>query len=210
MTDHHRITTPFRPINLILDAPKCVFMLPRRVASSTLRETIKASYPRQLIRLTDSNAEVAQLGADGYLVVGFIRDPRERLVSFWRGLVSRPDVGDAFRDHGVQPFMMFSEFADLICAELDSMADVHWMSLSRLLSHDGVVLPHYLGRYENLAADWAALAPSLRVRGVKAPDQLPHLNPSGERKPWACYYTADLLAKVEARYVEDIARWYSA
>lgn len=210
MTDHHRITTPFRPINLILDEPRCVFMLPRRVASSTLRETIKASYPRQLIRLTDSNAEVAQLAAADHLVVGFVRDPRERLVSFWRGLVDRPDVGDAFRDHGVIPFMPFATFAGLVCAELDQLADVHWMSLSRLLSHDGIVIPHYIGHYETLGADWAALAPSLRARGIKAPDQLPHLNASRNRRPWLSYYTPDLLAAVEARYADDIARWYSA
>lgn len=210
VTDPRRITTPFRPINLILDGPRCAFMLPRRVASSTLRETVKSSWPRQQIRLSDSNAEVAELGDQGYLVVGFVRDPRERLASFWRGLVDRPDVGDAFRDHGVVPFMPFVAFAGLVCAEPDQIADVHWMSLSRLLSHDGVVVPHVVGRYETLAADWASLAPRLRQRGMRAPDVLPHLNSSRERKPWQSYYTDELLAKVEARYADDIARWYSA
>lgn len=201
----------FQPINMILDDVRVAFMLPRRVASSTIRETVKAVYPRQRIRLVD-NAAIAKL-SDEFLIVAFVRHPLDRLVSFWRGFVAAGSVSPIWEAHGVKSGMPFDAFARTVCGEWDSDADVHWMSQARLLScHIGHLLPDWIGRHETLAESWAEIAPQLNQRGLAVPSELPHLNRSSRKhddpRPWSDYYDHDICCLVRERYAADLETWY--
>jgi Sulfotransferase family len=127
-----------------------------------------------------------------YFKFGFVRNPWDRAVS----LYLRKE-GLELRDK-----MTFEEFVDWM--KYSSSTCIHPVphvnQLDWLVDPHGNVLVDYIGRFENLAADWATIASK-----IGAPPELPHTrkNP-GRNKPYTEYYSERTRRIIEDRFRVDI------
>ncbi len=140
-----------------------------------------------------------------YFAFAFLRDPCERTLSFYR---DKYLGGGAFERRtfiepywGVAPGTGFEE----LCAWLataygsDAFADRHWLSQHRHVALPRGRLPDFLGRYERLDEDVAAVARRVGLGGVA----LPHLNRSPEPADGGARLTARTRALLGKRYAAD-------
>jgi hypothetical protein len=148
-----------------------------------------------------------------WLTFSFVRNPWSRLVSTWFQKVRIESANQAkmvdgvfkgFRRLGleVRPDMPFPEFAELVCALRDDQAEKHLQSQCHFLVRDGELVPAFLGRLENMRADWAEV---LRRAGIDY--ELPHLNKT-KHAHYSSYFPDEGLVKlVGERYAEDVERF---
>ncbi len=127
-----------------------------------------------------------------YFKFGFVRNPWERAVSLYE------------RREGLQlrEVMSFEEFIDWM--KFSSSTCIHPVphrnQLDWFVDPHGRVLADFIGHFETLEQDWAAIAPKLGL-----PAQLPHLNRNPRRaKHYTEYYTARTREIVAERFKEDI------
>jgi hypothetical protein len=146
----------------------------------------------------------------GYFKFAFVRNPWERLVSCYsdkianggEGLKSPARGGIAFF-----PGMPFADFVEAIHATPDNEADIHLRSQYKVVCGRGksrrTIMADFVGRFENLEADFAAVANRIdstqRLR-------LPHLLSSAGRNPrrFTELYDDRLRGLVHERYRDDI------
>ena len=143
----------------------------------------------------------------GYFKFGFVRNPFDRLVSLYsdkivgagRGLGERAGTGIASRTF--YKGMPFAEFVRGVHSIPDEVANLHFRSQHvSLCGPDGEVLADFVGRFENLAADFSRVA-----REIGAPDlALPHILRSEDRRAYRDYYDENLKNLVRERYSEDL------
>ena len=140
---------------------------------------------------------------------GFVRDPWDRLVSCYRSKVRAADFNSRFHVNGVaRAFvkydlfyggMSFAEFVEAVIRISEKQADPHFAS--QYISFpikQGKLQMDFIGRFENLPADYNTLATKLGTE-VK----LVHLN-NNKRTDYRAFYTTDLIYKVYNRYQRDI------
>lgn len=163
--------------------------------------------------------QVKELKKRGVLVVGFVRNPWDRLVSCYRNkMLADEDAtyyakqsGDerdyidgvflSFRKFGTfKKGMTFEQFVHAVSEIPDSEADPHFQSQHCMLTDEtGEFLPNFLGKFETLNSDFNRLCAIYKISG-----NLDHLRPSGSRN-YLNYYSPDLIDKVGERYHMDIA-----
>ena len=121
-----------------------------------------------------------------YFKFGFVRNPWDRAVSLY-------ERREGLQLRGAMSFERFVEwmsFASSTCIH----PVPHRNQLDWFVDSHGNVLADFIGRFENLSADWALVASRL---GIKQP--LPHANKNPRRiKPYTHYYnqrTRDLIAE---------------
>lgn len=147
----------------------------------------------------------------GYFVFAFVRNPYDRLVSTYFNQVARPTKFSRglFRDgmhkafwryDGMHPGMGFSDFAHLVAGIRDNLANPHFKSQADFLTDDltGDLMPGFIGRFEQLQADFDWICHRLGADTVR----LPVLNRSA-RNLWPHYYTRELADVVYRRFQAD-------
>lgn len=154
-------------------------------------------------------SEAARL--DGVFVFSFIRNPFDRVASFYNDKVTSdtalPVV--AARD-GVVKGMAFGAFLEQLAVMDDRDMDDHLLPQSVILTHAGTVVPQFVGRHERIAEDWTALRRALTERGLADPGLLPTRNrraPAGH--DLAAYYADPAhIRMVRERYACDFELFY--
>jgi len=146
----------------------------------------------------------------------FVRNPWDRLVSCYSEKVM--DVKET--ELGEPPFrkvpsekgsrlykgMPFAEFVETVCEIPDDEANMHFISQHVVVcgpGRDSQIMADFVGRFENLAADFAVVAE--KIGGARRL-QLPHKLRSTSRKsrPYTEFYDDRLRDLVYERYREDI------
>ncbi|MCH5375255.1 MAG: sulfotransferase family protein [Planctomycetes bacterium] len=193
---------------LVSHEPRFVWIAVAKVASMVMHDAITKKLG---IAFNDwhacsvpSTAEVA--GMNDYFRFGFVRDPWARLFSCYRDKIVGPTVRDQpfiLGRFGLVPGMPFADFVRRVAEIPDEQADGHFVSQFFALSFQGQPVVDYIGRFENLPADWD------HVRQRFGLDPLPWA-PVGSARPrldfqWhrSCY-TPELVALVRERYAADI------
>jgi chondroitin 4-sulfotransferase 11 len=144
----------------------------------------------------------------------FVRNPWDRLVSCYSDKVMDP------RRAGESPFrhvprergsrlyrgMPFAEFVETVCEIPDEESNMHFVSQHRIVcgpGEDRSILADFVGRFENLSADFAEVAG--RIGGGKRLE-LPHRmrSASRESRPYTEFYDDRLKDLVHERYREDV------
>jgi chondroitin 4-sulfotransferase 11 len=130
-----------------------------------------------------------------YFKFAFVRNPYDLLVSYYFYQRRRVRESAEFRGrypHIARMLARDCTFADWlpVCPDIKPQACF-------ICDSKGNIAVDFVGRYESLSEDFAAVASRL---GLNAP--LPHLRRS-EHGPWADYYTADQRALVRRRFEQD-------
>lgn len=127
-----------------------------------------------------------------YFKFSFVRNPWDRVVSLYH------------RKEGLQlaKEMSFDDFVEWIRYSSSTCIHPvpHTNQLDWLVGPSGELLVDFVGRFENLASDWAAIATRLGLCTT-----LPHerRNPT-PRKHYTEYYTARSQARIAEKFAVDI------
>lgn len=134
---------------------------------------------------------------EGYWVA-FVRHPLARLVSCYQHWIV-----DTFHHrmaiHGLRRHMPFAEFVQAVAAIPDSVADMHFKSLSETINGE----PEFIGRVETIAEDWRHVQKKFNVRAIGRHNSTNHPD-------WKSFYTPELTALAVERYREDMERFYAS
>ena len=182
-----------------------------KAASRSLIAALRAADPEAvLIRhrtLEQVLARYPEAGA--FFRFAFLRHPYHRTRSFHadKHALARRDR-NAYRWfiepwHGLRPGMNFAELCRWLATPCgaDVFADRHWLSQSRQVATADGRMPDFLGRFENLEADWRAVTERLRL----PPVPLPRLNVSGAGLAGEAGLDGENAALLRRRYAEDFA-----
>jgi chondroitin 4-sulfotransferase 11 len=145
---------------------------------------------------------------DGYFVFCFVRNPFERLVSWWNMMLHK-GVHNDFSRYLLSRSSSFSEFLD--CTEiiyeenpLERWTDqpypksIAFNQLDYITVGDGRLALNFIGRFECLEADFRRASDAIGVKLV-----LPHSN-AFERGHYRDYYGPVETEKVRRLYKRDL------
>jgi hypothetical protein len=111
-----------------------------------------------------------------FFVFSFVRNPWSRVLSCYRYMIEEPrrnglPMRDVFQHRGrFHREVGFEEFCLAVSVTPDEQIDVHLKSQVHLLrASDGVWLPGFVGKLENLEADFAVVAQRLGIAVPKLP-----------------------------------------
>ena len=193
-----------RAEKLVSHRYRFVWIANPKAASRSLIAALREADPDAVVVRQATLAEVyaAFPEAREYFSLAFVRDPVARALSCHDDKVAR--FGNVALDvfHGLHEGMDLDAFAAWLATPWgsDAFADRHWLSQDVLLREaEGGPLPQFLGRFENLAADVAAVAERLGLPAVT----LPHLNRRPAPRP--CPPSAVVRAALSRRYAADFA-----
>ena len=133
-----------------------------------------------------------------YFKFTFVRNPYDRLVSFYENIVQKHN---RFREYYLFGYLRrdkgFPDFCKKVCRIPFCLADMHFESQYYLLyDKQGNCRVDHIGKYENLAEEYEWI----REKYGLAP--LGRLNPSGKRN-WMDYYTRKTAQLVYKKYRKD-------
>ena len=145
------------------------------------------------------------IGQDDKFKFAFVRNPYDRLYSYWYSKIGRHDTYDASAlfDQHLQPIksnsdvMTFENFIKNVVSECDvKWVNVHYASLVSLIPHKKL---DFIGKFENLQEDFNIVCDKINI----PQQQLPHKN----RKHHTSYvehYDGEMIEIIEEKYAEDI------
>lgn len=138
-----------------------------------------------------------------YFKFAVVRNPWDRLVSTWSYLHQGGSPSSEDDARWAEFIQRYDSFDDFVCQWLneENIRRKHLFTpqYQFVLDRFGYPAMNFIGRYEQLAADFQQLRRNL---GVTA--ELPHLNPS-RRQPWQELYSPrsrEIVARVYARDIE--------
>lgn len=146
----------------------------------------------------------------------FVRNPWDRLVSCYTNKVmdaketqaTEPPFRHVPSEKGSRLYrgMPFAEFVETIYEIPDEESNMHFVSQHQVVcgpGEDRHIMADFVGRFENLAADFAVVAE--RIGGGKRLE-LPHKLRSASRRsrPYTEFYDDRLRALVYERYRDDV------
>jgi len=213
--------------SIFLKPYSAVYIDIAKVASSSLKATFASVLGIDMVQVGGNPHEVefprppesSRAGPGGRLYPGlytfaFVRNPWDRLVSCYRDKI-QGEVEDftQFSQSGVARClarfdvfsvnMSFEEFVYAVASIPDADADEHFRSQHKFLTNDrGGIAVDFVGRYENLEADFRYVAERI---GLPKGISLPRLQANPRSVRYMDYYTAATRDVVATRFAQDIA-----
>lgn len=138
------------------------------------------------------------LGAtfDSYYSFAFVRNPWDWQVSMYHFLLKETDNP---RYEEVKALSGFEAYLEWVIATRNPYPKGATRLQSEMITDEtGQIMVDFVGRYENLAADFATVCRTLHIRAA-----LPHLNQSRHRD-YRTYYSERARKLVETHYQADI------
>jgi hypothetical protein len=140
-----------------------------------------------------------------HFIFAFVRNPYDRLASCWHQKLA--DGGQGLtpcdeREFGLRVGIGFTEFVEAVHEIPDEEANPHFRSQHvPLLRPNGRLIPRFLGGFENLAEDFAAVAEKLKVEL-----RLPHLlvSKGWENASYRDLYNRKTESLVAERFAKDL------
>jgi hypothetical protein len=185
--------------NAVLHREKVVFMLIPKAAATSIQRA--ANLRRNNVEWR-SKQYVLNECVD-YYKISFVRNPLERLISCWRGMVYTK-LHRTFHLFGIAPQTPFEDFVRIVHATPDWQADKHFRGQSASLIDAGRLIPDFLGNVEQIDEEWKMVQGLMRC--VRRPaDDLEHHNVSTGPKP---EYSEETLQLAKERYADDLSHFY--
>lgn len=166
----------------------------------------------------DARVEGAELVTAGELfrkpsmpfVFTFVRNPFTRLLSCYvNKFLDRRELPAFWHRFGFRKDMTFPEFVRLVARIGDRYADNHFRSQADILTYRGRLVPHFVGRVEQMKTDWNELRGHLkRAHGTEL-GGLGHRVRSRQKLTLAsAYRDPEIVELVHRRYRTDFDRFY--
>ena len=191
-----------------------VYMEVPKVACTSIKLTIGHAYGMSFETELDShdhqgwNYGLGKPQKSQGCIFAFVRNPFDRLVSCYRDKVVGSDYFSEtlkMSHNRIPSDISFEEFVKIIVKIPDFLADKHFKSQYALLSHNGQLLPNFIGHFETLKEDWLLLA-----KKHKFDHSLAHKNAGKMREKdnntYHNYYTPELINLVYLRYQNDFSQ----
>ncbi len=196
-----------RPSAILLPAQKLLYVPVPKVANRSIKAVLADAAGLPFAEGQESDFETVPLTAvprlTDYFRFTFVRHPLDRLVSCYAQKIvlyaRQLQMPLLFWRYGRRfwPEMGFAEFVTAVAAIPDGRADRHFRSQHTFVYREGKSIVDFVGRFEQLASDWAV------VQQQTGWGPLPHFNPS-PHKPFAEMYTPALAQLAAARYRQDM------
>ena len=159
--------------------------VPRTAGTSMERNWFLGKGGHETIR------EYPEAKANGAFSFSFVRNPWDRFVSAY-----------FIQNHFVPDFANFNDYIDKNCREdypYANVYNIHFLPMTYfLLDEDGKIGVDFVGRYENLRADWEYVTNKMEVE-----NDLQHLRKS-EHAPYKECYTRESWDIIGNLYAYDI------
>jgi hypothetical protein len=204
---------------LISHRARFLFVHIQKTAGSSLRHALQEAMPDLQIFLGVHDTALQAIRYLGrgtyrqYFTVAFVRNPWERLVSWYAMIEQSRDRKPAWLKDSNRPeprlwryvrenSTSFEEFVRHCTAEIedyDGRKSFCWNQVDYLSDEEGRRIVNFIGRYENLESDAQRLFEYLGIPGWK----LPCVNAS-THDHYSTYYTDELADVVRRRYARDV------
>jgi len=162
--------------------------------------------------LADIRAALDAATFDGFVKFCTVRNPFERLVSWYRALkdgfgpdelpMTQPHVGDRVAALVRDQAPDFAAFVRLPNGHESGLCRRFHTPQVEYISIDGAIAVDRVLRFEHLAGDFARLAAGLGIPGT-----LPHINRSRGGSDYRRCYDEETREMVRARFAADLARF---
>nr|VFK68473.1 MAG: Sulfotransferase family protein [Candidatus Kentron sp. UNK]VFK73604.1 MAG: Sulfotransferase family protein [Candidatus Kentron sp. UNK] len=207
---------------LVFDDRRAVYLVVSKVACTSIKHAIAHSYgisSETVMGIHDGQLWRRELGcAEGidkdYFRFAFVRDPFDRLVSCYRDKIifagdgqDNTDVPyfEHFSINRIEAGIDFGAFVAVVAGIDDAQADRHFRSQYAALYEDGALCVDFVGKFENLAEDWARIAKRLNFSPTLASlNESRHKKAPNIKKDYREYYTPEIADMVYARYQNDV------
>jgi dermatan 4-sulfotransferase 1 len=123
------------------------------------------------------NACAARRRRSSHFIFSFVRNPFDRLVSAYNNkLVENDHLSPAMVHMGLEQNMPFDRFLEVVAATPDEELDVHLLPQSSILCINGLPVPSYIGKLEDMDHHWQLLRRRMLQAGLPDPGNLPRKN----------------------------------
>lgn len=148
---------------------------------------------------------------NSYFKFSIIRNPWERLVSWWSMIEGRRERYEAGAHlNGFQAYVLsnartFEEFLENCDEEIEDSDGSKWIFRNQfdyVCDSDGHILVDFIARFETIHRDFETISQRASFR----PFDLPHANKSNH-KHYSSYYTPELVSLVAGRFEKDIQQF---
>lgn len=152
-----------------------------------------------------------------YFKFAFVRNPFDRLLSCWREKLSRPSAPGFKRmtyeaSEGppieLTQGMDFLDFVEAVYRIPEEEANVHWQSQSEVLCSEETMylslqttMVDFIGRFENLAEDFATVADRIGLTDY----EMPHMLKTSRSGDYEGAYDERAARQAHMRYSRDLA-----
>lgn len=144
-------------------------------------------------------------------VFAFVRNPLDRLVSCYHNKILNEDsFTPQMKETGYKFMMSFPDFVQRTFDVPNEDLDVHIMPQSEMLLYDGMLIPQFIGHFEDMENQWIRLKRRLSNRFEIEVQKLPKKNVRREgHEDVAQYFNDDKLVELAMKkYDKDIAVFY--
>lgn len=144
---------------------------------------------------------------DEYFKFTFVRNPFDRFISAYfylqEGGSNRTEADRKWAQEHIGHFENFSDFVKIWVTEDNIQKYIHFRpQIDFLTDKNGKNCMDFVGRFENLSADYAKIVAQLGAESKS----LPHLNPSKKKKSFRnCYLDKETIEIVRKVYARDLA-----
>ena len=135
----------------------------------------------------------------GSFKFGFVRNPFDRLVSWYHMCLQRPD--EEYRRYVIATTSCFEDFVEKSDRFVGRAAMIGFNQVDHLCDAHGTPLVDFVGRFENLPADVATVMATLGVGG-----DVPRFN-SSRHDTYREYFSRSSVAVVEERFARDLEQF---
>jgi len=197
------------------DDPKLIYIAIAKVANTSVKAALLRSYVEdrrwpnphdESVPYETATVEEIDTTYADYTPFAVVRNPYDRLVSFWGDKIVGSGWYPRFGALGFTRGQSFEDAARVAATLPDHATDPHCQSqCGRLVTADGVLLPSILVKFENLEDEWRKVQ-DVALRNGAAPIKSLKQRRVSKHNPWWTYYDDDLAQVVADRYAEDFAR----
>lgn len=171
-----------------------------KAAGSSIRDSLDLKMKTEAVhlRIKDyQNLHFFRKKIPNYFIFAFVRNPFTRFLSGYYYCLE-----NSYRFPEILNFRDFEDFSNKI--SFSRFAYVYiFLPETDFLLYKNKLSVDYIGRYENLEADFDYLRKKFNLK------RLPHKNKSEkQKKDWRDYYTLEIAEQVYKRYKKDFDLWY--
>ena len=199
---------------MISDKSKFIYIHIPKTAGESVEEALSGRFKDSRIVSSDPHWNIiikhdtyiehdysTEESLDNFFTFSFVRNPWDRMVSHWK----------YFMETKRSPEMPFEEFVFDFHRVLKEAVNGHWWNpyrkyiftapqLDFLTNDKGEVKVDFVGRFENLQADFNFICKKLNTKEM----QLPHKNKTSRKGYKEYYKTQECIDEVSKKYKKDI------